>query len=336
VVGEKFLKEYEYIIFMINNALSQKIPYEVYSSWLHESLKWKIERTKQKIRQYYEACNGKVYVAFSGGKDSTILLSIAREMYPDIPAVFCDTGLEYPEIKHFVSHQENITVIRPKMGFHEVLQTYGYPVVSKEVAGIIQNIRNTESVDLLRYRLLGIRANGEYKSKETGNRYRNGVLPDKWRFLIYAPFRISNKCCEIMKKKPFKDFEKDSGRSPIIGTMASDSNFRLRRYLHTGCLKLDGAKQCTPLGFWSTEDIWEYSATYGVPVCEIYQKGLHHTGCIFCMFGVHLEHYPNRFQVLEKLHPKLHAYCLSHLGIAEVLDFLGVSHTDKNTLLPFL
>lgn len=57
----------------------------------------KISMTKQRIREWINefGVDG-VYVSFSGGKDSTVLLHIVREMYPDVPAVFVDTGLEYP------------------------------------------------------------------------------------------------------------------------------------------------------------------------------------------------------------------------------------------------
>ena len=59
----------------------------------------KINMTKLRIRAWVDefGIDG-VYVSFSGGKDSTVLLHICREMYPDIKAVFVDTGLEYPEI----------------------------------------------------------------------------------------------------------------------------------------------------------------------------------------------------------------------------------------------
>lgn len=56
----------------------------------------KIEKTKRRIKEWYDYWDGQVYVSFSGGKDSTVLLDLVRNVcgYTDVPAVFVDTGLE--------------------------------------------------------------------------------------------------------------------------------------------------------------------------------------------------------------------------------------------------
>lgn len=100
------------------------------------TLGMKVMLTKQRIREWvnYFGTDG-VYVSFSGGKDSTALLHIVREMYGDkIPAVFCDTGLEYPEIRNFVKTFDNVTWLKPKLTFRQVIEKYGYPFISKEVS----------------------------------------------------------------------------------------------------------------------------------------------------------------------------------------------------------
>lgn len=95
----------------------------------------KIRMTQSRIRGWVnEYGESGVYVSFSGGKDSTVLLHIVREMYPNIEAVFVNTGLEYPSIGLFARSKENVTTIRPEMNFREVLLKHGYPLISKEVA----------------------------------------------------------------------------------------------------------------------------------------------------------------------------------------------------------
>lgn len=105
-------------------------------------LEVKIRMTQRRICEWVEryGMDG-VYIAFSGGKDSTVLLHMARQLYPEIPAVYVDTGLEYPEVKAFVKQHENVEILRPKKDFRQVIEQYGYPFISKEVAGCVWGAR---------------------------------------------------------------------------------------------------------------------------------------------------------------------------------------------------
>lgn len=98
--------------------------------------------TKSRIRDWINAYGEDgVYVSFSGGKDSTVLLDLVRQDYPNIPAVFVDTGLEYPEIRKFVKTFDNVEWLKPKMTFKQVIAKYGYPFISKEVSECVQGAR---------------------------------------------------------------------------------------------------------------------------------------------------------------------------------------------------
>ena len=101
----------------------------------------KIQLTQERIKSFYDYFGGDVYISFSGGKDSTVLLDIARKMYPNLKAVFFDTGLEFPEIRDFVQTFDNVDWIRPKMSFRDVLSQYGWPIVSKEQAKYIKEVQ---------------------------------------------------------------------------------------------------------------------------------------------------------------------------------------------------
>lgn len=291
-------------------------------------LEVKIRMTKMRIQQWYYAFNGDVYVSFSGGKDSTVLLHIARSMYPDIPAVFCDTGLEYPEIREFVKTVQNVTWIKPKMNFRKVIETYGYPVASKETSKRIYELRHHNLSEAYRAQLLG-----------------KGIqaVPKKWTCLIDAPFEVSSKCCDVMKKRPFHQYEKESGRTAIVATMASESNLRRNSWMKYGCNAFDKrTPQSRPMSFWTEQDVLEYLVKSQIPYCSAYgdivetEEGLKttkcdRTGCMFCMYGCHREQEPNRFQRMKETHPKQYHYCMKPwneggLGLDEVLTYIHVDH----------
>ena len=105
-------------------------------------LNLKVAMTKTRIREWVnEYGESGVYVSFSGGKDSTVLLDIVRQNYPNIPAVFIDTGLEYPEIREFVKTFDNVVWLKPKLTFKQVIEKYGYPFISKEVSECVYGAR---------------------------------------------------------------------------------------------------------------------------------------------------------------------------------------------------
>lgn len=285
-------------------------------------LEAKIILTQKRIKEFYDFCSGEVYVSFSGGKDSTVLLDIVRKMYPGIPAVFVNTGLEYPEIVDFVKSKDNVIILKPKMNFKKVLEVYGYPVVSKIVSKQIRVIKNPTGKNDATVRL--------YKTgiKRDGTKSKYFKLPKKWEYLLKEDIKISEQCCDIIKKRPFHDFAKKTGLKGMNGVMASDSKNRMQAYLQTGCNSFNGTKSFSkPLSFWTTKNIWEYIKKENLDYSSIYDKGVTNTGCIFCMFGVHMEKEPNRFQMMKETHPKLYKYCMEKLELSKVLDIIGVKNS---------
>lgn len=299
-------------------------------------LNLKIEMTKRRIKEFYEHFDGQVFVSFSGGKDSTVLLHLIRSLFPDVEAVFVDTGLEYPEVKQFVKTVDNVTSIRPEIPFKKVIEEYGYPIISKDVADTIEQVRKTLSKKDGSSTIRLAKILGTLKDKNGKPSIYNC---SRWKFLLDAPFKISYKCCEIMKKRPFHKFEKETGKKGFIATMASESRLRTNVYLKNGCNSFNSKNPYSmPLGFWTEQDILEYIVTYNIPYCSVYgeikkdTKGKFYTtaekrtGCMFCMFGCHLEKSPNRFQRMKNTHPQLYDYCINKLGCGAVLDFIGVKY----------
>jgi len=277
----------------------------------------KVEWSRRRIIQWYEHWRGDVYVAFSGGKDSTALLHLVRSIYPRVPAVFVNTGLEFPEIVRFARRTENITEIRPAMKFPQVLKRYGYPVVSKRMAQYIHEVSTAKGETATkRLRLTGIRSDGTLSKM---NR-----IAKRWLYLCSAPFKISHQCCHVMKKRPAAKAAKEFG-APYLGTMAAESQQRQYAYLSYGCNAFDLKwPKSSPLAIWLEDDVWSYLREFDVPYSPIYNMGYERTGCMFCMFGVHLEGEPNRFQRMAVTHPKIWRYCMDKLGLREVLKYLGV------------
>lgn len=336
-------------------------------------LETKIEMTKRRIAEWYDSWDGMVYVSFSGGKDSTVLKHIVDSMYDDVPSVFVNTGLEYPEIQKFARLQKNTKVIRPKMRFDEVIKRYGYPVVTKHVSSTVEGARNSikKGVYSLRLCQLGVQRN-EYGGLFDNQKYdydkkvKNSKFAcEKWRYLLDVDFAVSNYCCNIMKKDPLFKYEAETERKPIVATMAYESLNRENAWLKNGCNAFNAkSPKSAPMSFWAEQDVILFLKKYKVPYCSIYgeiiykgkdgfeykeslisdgvlgMSGCDRTGCIFCMFGCHLEKEPNRFQRLKETHPRQFEYCINGgeyvdgkwqpskegLGLGHVLDCIGVNY----------
>lgn len=288
-------------------------------------LERKIMITQTRIIEWYQHYNGNVVVSFSGGKDSTVLLHIARQLYPNIPAVFSNTGLEYPEIQSFVRKHENVEIVRPKMQFSEVISKYGYPLIGKEVSLVIYNARSlNKSPKFQRSRLLGTGITTLFDHK-------------KWLPLARdLPVLISGKCCLRMKKDPMHKYQTSHGLSPILATLAEESLVRKQAWVKHGCNAFDGSNpKSQPMSFWTEQDVLAYLVKYDVPIASVYGEivafdeegneynpkntltdcklkctGCERTGCIFCAFGFHNEKGETRFQRLAKTHPHQYEYCM--------------------------
>lgn len=299
------------------------------------SLKDKIRFTERRIIEWVEEFGEDgVYISFSGGKDSTVLLDIARKLYPNLKAVFVDTGLEYPEIRQFVKTFDNVDILRPQKRFDQVIQEYGYPIISKEVSECVEQSRKALVTGKYPCRLQKLE--GTLKDK---NGSQSKYNCPKWKFLLDAPFKISNRCCNVMKKKPAHDYHKQTGRNPIIATMASESRLRTQQYLKQGCNGFNNKiPTSTPMAFWTEQDVLQYLYENEIPYASVYGKlikstdntfsftGCQRTGCMFCGYGCHLEKEPNRFQKLKLTHPKQYDYIMNKLGFKEVLDFIKVNY----------
>ena len=170
----------------------------------------------------------------------------------------------------------------------------------------------------------------------------------KWKFLLYAPFNIDNRCCNVMKKEPAHRYTKETDRKPILGTLADESRLRTQKWLMNGCNSFTGAKQVSnPMSFWLENDVLEYIYKKKLPICSVYgdvvvandqislfedtiqykTTGAVRTGCVFCGFGCHLEK-ESRFVRLKSTHPELYNYIMKPveeggLGYKKIIDWMN-------------
>lgn len=305
----------------------------------------KVHMSQARIREWYDHFEGNVCISFSGGKDSTVLAHIVREFYPDVPMVFANTGLEFPEIQAFAKKMGALFV-RPKMRFDEVISTYGYPIISKENAEAIYRARKIKKENdpharkrepkredkmWVNWRRKALSGTGAFSSAK-----RSMYDKSKWLPLCRdTQFQISHVCCQVMKKDPMKIYQKQTKAYPYIGTLTEESKLREQAWIKHGCNAFDATyKSSQPMSFWTEQDVLKYiyensleiASVYGDIVavddegmeydpclsdgCNLKCTGCQRTGCIFCGFGVHLEKGETRFQRLAKTHPKQYEYCI--------------------------
>ena len=275
------------------------------------NLESKIIQTKYLIRQTVtEFGLDKVYISYSGGKDSTVLSHIAKSMYPDILHIFANTTNEYPETLRHIRWESdkngtNIVSVIPKDAhgnvwtFKKVVEQYGYPMFSKRISNAIRTYQHALSAETKQHSLDYIERNFK-------------------KYINYIDLPISDKCCDKLKKEPIRRKARELGmKCAILGILASESYQREKDWLEYGCNVFHTRKenQSRPLSFWNDEDILEYIEKYNVRIPSLYEKGYTRNGCMYCGFGVHMEpEGKNRFQRLKITHPNQYHYFIKNFG----------------------
>lgn len=307
--------------------------------------------------------------------------SLHREQHGNKPllVIYANTSNEFASmpkhVKFFCEYIENkydikidLHIVRSKITFFDVVKTEGYPVASKKVARMIRDVKDflderglkydddiepylDQGIETANY-LRSINCPATIVLRLSGYTRDNNIsktwsIPKKWRFLINAPFPISEHCCDILKKQPIKLVQKEVKANPIYGTLAEDSQMRRDAYLKTGCNAFkDGHGKSTPMGFWTRQDILRYLHDFNIPIAPPYGEIVqlengkfeftkeHNTGCKLCLFGCHLEKEPNRIQRLVDIEPNTYKFVMKSreeggLGYREVMDYLGIPYENK-------
>jgi 3'-phosphoadenosine 5'-phosphosulfate sulfotransferase (PAPS reductase)/FAD synthetase len=278
-------------------------------SW---SLNQKIDHSLGVLEDFISKVGGveNVVISFSGGKDSTVLLHLARMIYPNIKSVFVNTGNEWPEnikfTKKLISNGYDIDVVQPEKTVKEVFEQHGFPLVSKELSERVSRVRRCPDCKSAKSYIF-----------KSGSADRMKMIAKKWMFLIDEQFDISPMCCKILKKKPMDEYLKKTGRKIIVGTMADESAMRAKAYVQVGgCNSFkEGNIKSAPLSIWTENDIIEYIDRYNVEISEAYTKlNQKRTGCVVCGFGYHLSLKDgiDKFSTLKEYYPKYYDMVMNY------------------------
>jgi 3'-phosphoadenosine 5'-phosphosulfate sulfotransferase (PAPS reductase)/FAD synthetase len=190
--------------------------------------------------------------------------------------------------------------------------------------------------------MLGMLTKDQQIKANIPSKDRSQFAQTKWKFMLEAPFEISNRCCNVMKKSPMHTYSKKTGRYAITAQMASESRLRAQKWIQFGCNMFDAKNPVSnPMSFWFEQDVLLYAKLNNIRLCSVYgdivtedgsefnpegqmdlaifdegriglkTTGCNRTGCCMCGFGVHLEQRPNRFELIEQFsNPSIQDYVL--------------------------
>lgn len=308
----------------------QALPYEI-----------KIRMTETRLREFigYYGETG-VAVSFSGGLDSTFALAFIRKRYPNVKAISV-LAIECLQNIELINNTPNVQIVAPRYGQQEIISKFGFPVVSKRVSKSLQALKHPSEKNA---KIRGLALTG---ITSTGRAAKTYKLAKKWKFLINAPFEISNKCCYYMKETPIINWCKENGYASIVATTVEESKSRMDGYCKRGgCNSFKGQGDSVPFSFWTRQDILRYITENDIKISKAYGEikqdsegkyyntGAQRTGCPVCMFGMERDGTPNRFQRLYYEDNRRWNQVIFEWGYKEVLDYFIENGFEKYQYYP--
>lgn len=341
-------------------------------------LDYKIEKAVEAVEEGFRVCKHVPALAFSGGKDSTVLWDIIRRHFPEeascLHIIYGNTGVEYPESLKFARRigkewgGERFHEVKPlpleKDGLKYEAQCHVLKMLAEEgrLNEILKpdgKLKRTEILDELcppelwevfrkcnlvwkagtpksyfwcadqyGWPLLG-KAFSKLKAHRINIdcflRYSESRSEKEDLLKYYDILRqvkISQACCDILKKEPSEKMQETLGVDVIFkGLMASESrtrktNFATRGYLFESRRKYlpagDSFWHCNPISIWTDADIWDYIHRFDVPYSELYDlewtddwgnvHKIPRNGCMACGTDLLFKH--NHLAALRHTHPR--------------------------------
>ncbi|MCM1183564.1 MAG: hypothetical protein NC337_09335 [Roseburia sp.] len=212
----------------------QRLPYEV-----------KKKRSELRAEEFLEQMRirGENAHVSVGGLDSITLTVFLKSIGIDVPAISV-SGLEDKSVQR-VHKALGVTILQSCKTKVEVLNEFGFPVISKRIAGKIALLQNpTERNKTVRHAII----TGECGQQGHFAKNSRMKLPQKWLDLFggyenekegvdygMPDFKVSNACCHYLKEKPCDDWAKENESFPFLGLMASEGGQREEALTDHGC-----------------------------------------------------------------------------------------------------
>ena len=356
---------------MADNASEAKVSNEIKISSFKakQSMPYdfKVKYAHVRAWEFYNECGKRgldCYVSV-GGLDSITLFFFLESIGIHVPAVSV-SSLEDISIQKI--HRElGVISLRPALRDdgtrwtkQKLLQEFGFPVLSKEIARKIELLQNPTANNATVRHAIMTGETGAYGGYQKNSRMK---LAKKWleKFggtenetegVNYqtAPFKVSAKCCYYLKEKPCSDWAKEHNSVPYLGLMASEGGRREKALMLNGCNYFGkDTIRSAPFAIFKRQDLLQLALDLQVPVPEIYGRiekdsdgnlfttGEQRTGCSMCGFGIQLEKRPHRFDRLRERNPKEWDYWMNRcciddegnaFGWGKVLDYLDIGWRD--------
>lgn len=318
--------------------VKQQLPYEVKRAY-----------AEVRAQEFYDMCQkrGLSCHVSVGGLDSITLFLFLKTLHLDIPGVSVSI-LEDKSIQQ-VHQQLGIETLKPLKSKVEVIREFGFPIISKEVAGKISLLqRPSEENATVRHAII-TGETGEYGGNRKESRMK---MAQCWLELfggyenetegvdyLIPDFLVSDRCCYYLKEKPCDIWAKEHSSVPYLGLMASEGGRRQKSLMINGCNYFgESTIRSAPFAIFDRQDILRLALELDVPVPEIYgtieqdadgmlyTTGAQRTGCSMCGFGIQKERTrPHRFDRLYESNPKEWAFWMEEVGFGHVLDWIGCS-----------
>ena len=252
-----------------------------------------------------------VYVSVSGGSDSDIIVHMIatyfREYLPKIHFVFCNTGLEYAATKRHIEEIQGkyditIDTIRGESVVTAV-RKYGVPIISKAYSRIVNGVQRNAGESYIRS-LNSTRAEGPL-----GLSKNQRALA---QYLIDNDIRVSDKCCDVSKKKPLHKYQRLIDADLLI-TGERQAEGGRRALVHKDCFEHGkNIDKYMPLFFWNDETKQWYKEHENIRYSDCYEIwGMKRTGCVGCPFnsriGVDLD-------IIQEYEPNMYKACMNVFG----------------------